>query len=155
MLWSVGCPTMVVAAMKDDTLKKLKSMKLVFSEAYQRQNYRELEYQPMSFYERLMRNMISVTITISNGWSRTRNSPSYPLSVEILIISQTVIWTGTFLKVWWTMIIYGKGWWWGRNYYQRCNCSYWCSGRRYGLYSAFCCNSCDWGRFFTVDLQLR
>lgn len=55
MPWSVGRPTMEVAAMKDDTLKKLKAMRLpAFAEAYQMQNDREPEYQSMSFHERLM-----------------------------------------------------------------------------------------------------
>ncbi|RHB40478.1 hypothetical protein DW886_21470 [Enterocloster aldenensis] len=41
--------------MKDDTLKKLKAMRLpAFAEAYQMQNDREPEYQSMSFHERLM-----------------------------------------------------------------------------------------------------
>ncbi len=41
--------------MKNDTLKKLKSMRLpAFAEAYQKQLEQEAQYQSMSFHERLM-----------------------------------------------------------------------------------------------------
>ena len=55
MPWSVGHLTMEVAAMKTDTLKKLKAMRLpAFAEAYEKQINQELEYGSMSFHERLM-----------------------------------------------------------------------------------------------------
>ena len=41
--------------MKNDTLKKLKAMRLpAFAEAYEKQISLEAEYGPMSFHERLM-----------------------------------------------------------------------------------------------------
>lgn len=41
--------------MKNDTLKKLRSMRLpAFAEAYQKQIEQEAEYISMSFHERLM-----------------------------------------------------------------------------------------------------
>ena len=44
-----------VAAMKNDTLKKLKAMRLpAFADAYQKQINHEDEYNSMSFHERLM-----------------------------------------------------------------------------------------------------
>ena len=55
MPWFVGHPIMEVAAMKNDTLKKLKAMRLpAFAEAYQKQIDQDAEYQSMSFHERLM-----------------------------------------------------------------------------------------------------
>src|SRR5699024_11322393 len=44
-----------VAAMKNDTVKKLKSMRLpAFAEAYEKQIDQKAEYGSMSFHERLM-----------------------------------------------------------------------------------------------------
>ena len=55
MPWSVGHLTMEVAAMKTDTLKKLKTMRLpAFAEAYEKQINQELESGSMSFHARLM-----------------------------------------------------------------------------------------------------
>lgn len=55
MPWSVGHLTMEVAAMKTDTLKKLKAMTLpAFAEAYEKQISQEAWYGFMSFHERLM-----------------------------------------------------------------------------------------------------
>lgn len=51
----MGHLTMEVAAMKTDTLKKLKAMRLpAFAEAYEKQINQEPEYGSMSFHERLM-----------------------------------------------------------------------------------------------------
>ena len=57
--------------MKNDTLKKLKAMRLpAFAEAYQKQIEQEAGYGPMSFHERLMllvdAEYDSRIITISN-----------------------------------------------------------------------------------------
>ena len=55
MPWFVGYLIMEVAAMKNDTLKKLKSMRLpTFAEDYEKQIDQEAEYGSMSFHERLM-----------------------------------------------------------------------------------------------------
>ena len=55
MPWSVGRLTTEVAALKNDTLKKLKSMRLpAFAAAYQKQIEQEAQYCSMSFHERLM-----------------------------------------------------------------------------------------------------
>lgn len=57
-----------VAAMKNDTLKKLKAMRLpAFADAYQKQINHEDEYNSMSFHACywLMRNMIPGITTIS------------------------------------------------------------------------------------------
>ena len=55
MPWSVGLLITEVAAMKNDTVKKLKSMRLpAFAEAYEKQIDQEAEYGSMSFHERLM-----------------------------------------------------------------------------------------------------
>jgi hypothetical protein len=43
-----------VEAMKNDTIRKLKNMRLpAFAEAYQKQVENEMEYQSLSFHERL------------------------------------------------------------------------------------------------------
>ncbi len=55
MPWSVELLITEVAAMKNDTVKKLKSMRLpAFAEAYEKQIDQEAEYGSMSFHERLM-----------------------------------------------------------------------------------------------------
>ena len=55
MLWFAGHLTTEVAAMKNDTLKKLKAMRLpAFAAAYQKQIEQEAQYCSMSFHERLM-----------------------------------------------------------------------------------------------------
>ena len=55
MLWFGEHLITEVAAMKNDTLKKLKAMRLpAFADAYQKQIYHEDEYNSMSFHERLM-----------------------------------------------------------------------------------------------------
>lgn len=55
MPWSAESLTTEVAAMKNDTLKKLKAMRLLaFAETYQKQIDQEDEYGSMSFHERLM-----------------------------------------------------------------------------------------------------
>ena len=55
MPWSVGLLITEVAAMKNDTVKKLKSMRLpAFAEAYEKRIDQEAEYGSMSFHERLM-----------------------------------------------------------------------------------------------------
>ena len=54
MPWSVELLITEVAAMKNDTVKKLKSMRLpAFAEAYEKQIDQEAEYGSMSFHERL------------------------------------------------------------------------------------------------------
>ena len=53
--WSGEHLTTEVAAMKNDTLKKLKAMRLpAFAEAYEKQIVRESDYEAISFHERLM-----------------------------------------------------------------------------------------------------
>ena len=55
MPWSVELLITEVTAMKNDTVKKLKSMRLpAFAEAYEKQITQEVEYGSMSFHERLM-----------------------------------------------------------------------------------------------------
>lgn len=55
MLWFGEHLITEVAAMKNDTLKKLKAMRLpAFADAYQKQINHEDEYNSMSFHERLM-----------------------------------------------------------------------------------------------------
>ena len=55
MPWSGEHLTTEVAAMKNDTLKKLKAMRLpAFAEAYEKQIAQESDYESISFHERLM-----------------------------------------------------------------------------------------------------
>jgi len=54
MLLSGAPLTMGVEAMKNETLRKLKHMRLpAFAEAYQKQVENEIEYQTLTFHERL------------------------------------------------------------------------------------------------------
>lgn len=54
MLLSEGRLTMEVEAMKNETLRKLKHMRLpAFADAYQKQVENEIEYQTLTFHERL------------------------------------------------------------------------------------------------------
>ena len=51
---SEGRPTTEVAAMKNETVRKLKSMRLpAFADIYEKQVENEIEYQSMSFHERI------------------------------------------------------------------------------------------------------
>ena len=55
MLWSAELLITEMAAMKNDTMKKLKSMRLpAFAEAYEKQIAQEAECGSMTFHERLM-----------------------------------------------------------------------------------------------------
>lgn len=103
-----------MAAMKNDTLKKLKAMRLpTFAEAYQMQNDRKPEYQSMSFHERLM--------LLVDAEYDSRHNNNIKRLVKNARLSELSAFLGSIdylpdrhldkdlLKPWRTTIIYEKG----------------------------------------------